>query len=95
MIALHRAGIPVRKDWMPPRQVAPWDGPFANPTMRLSQHPRVARERAEAKRPYRLRVRCASERLRAWGRSTAPIVRYTVTSQYMFVQLLQTLLQIL
>jgi hypothetical protein len=43
-----------RRKWEPPH-LQPWEGPFADPTQRLPQHPKVAAERQEAKRRYRLR----------------------------------------
>jgi hypothetical protein len=54
MMALHLSGVVFRREWKPP-QLQPWEGPFADPTERLPQHPGVAAEWREAKRRYRLR----------------------------------------
>jgi hypothetical protein len=54
MMALHLSGVVFRRKLEPP-QLQPWEGPFADPTQRLPQHPKVAAERREAKRRYRLR----------------------------------------
>jgi hypothetical protein len=54
MRALDLSGVLFRRKWEPP-QLQPWEGPFADPTQRLPQHPKVAAERREAKRCYRLR----------------------------------------
>jgi hypothetical protein len=54
LMTLHLSGVVFRRKWEPP-QLQPWEGPFSDPTQRLPQHPRVARERAEAKARYRLR----------------------------------------
>jgi hypothetical protein len=54
MMALHLERVPLRRKWRPPR-LEPWEGPFADPTQRLPQHPEVAQERREAARRYRLR----------------------------------------
>jgi hypothetical protein len=55
MMALHLSGVVFRRKWEPPAQPQPWEGPFADPAQRLPQHPKVAAERQEAKRRYRLR----------------------------------------
>jgi hypothetical protein len=52
MVALHLSGVVFRRKWEPP-QLQPWEGPFADPTQRLPQHPKVAAERREAKRRSR------------------------------------------
>jgi hypothetical protein len=54
MMALHLSGVTFRRKWKPPR-LSPWEGPFADPTLRLPKHPMVAAEWRVAKRRYRLR----------------------------------------
>jgi hypothetical protein len=54
IMALHLSGVVFRRKWEPP-QLQPWEGPFADPTLRLPKHPTVAAEWREAKRRYRLR----------------------------------------
>ena len=54
MMALSLSGVVFRRKWEPPL-LQPWEGPFPDPTQRLPQHPKVAAERREAKRRYRLR----------------------------------------
>jgi hypothetical protein len=54
MMALHLSGVVFRRKWKPPQQ-KPWEGPFADPTQRLPQHPMVAAQKREEKRRYRLR----------------------------------------
>jgi hypothetical protein len=54
MMALHLSGVVFRRKWKPP-QPEPWEGPFADPTQRLPQHPIVAAQKREEKRRYRLR----------------------------------------
>src|SRR4029077_11449173 len=54
LMALHLEGAPFRRRYRPPR-LAPWEGPFLDPTQRLPQHPEVAAERREAARRHRLR----------------------------------------
>src|SRR5262249_39611042 len=44
LIALHRSGVVFRRKWEPP-PLQPWEGPFADPTQRVPQHPQVAAER--------------------------------------------------
>jgi hypothetical protein len=56
LMALHLSGVVFRRNWVPPR-LEPWEGPFADPTQRLPQHPKVAAERREAKRRSRERLR--------------------------------------
>jgi hypothetical protein len=54
---LHAAavvGVVFRGKGKPPR-LKPWEGPSADPTRRLPQHPTVAAERREEKQRYRLR----------------------------------------
>ena len=48
------AAKPFRCKRKPPKLKA-WEGPFADPTRRLPQHPVVAAERREEKQRYRLR----------------------------------------
>jgi len=47
--ALHLSGIPLRNCTLPD-QLADWEGPFADPHVRLPQHPAVRRERQAAAR---------------------------------------------
>ena len=54
LAALRRSGIAFRREWKEP-QLAKWEGPFENPHARLPQHPRVAAERAAARKRWRLR----------------------------------------
>jgi hypothetical protein len=54
LAALRRSGIAFRREWKEP-QLAKWEGPFENPHSRLAQHPRVAAERAAARKRWRLR----------------------------------------
>ena len=54
--ALRRSNVPFRRRWKPP-QLAPWEGPFANPHRRLPQHPDVAAQRRAAQRAWRERQR--------------------------------------
>jgi hypothetical protein len=62
LLALHLSGVPLIR-WKPPKGSLPvWEGPFANPHVRLPMHPDVAREHAAAQRRYRERRR---ERLAA------------------------------
>jgi hypothetical protein len=56
LMALHHSGVPFRCKWEPPR-LERWEGPFADPTHRLPQHPVVAAERAAAANWYRERKR--------------------------------------
>jgi hypothetical protein len=56
MMGLHISGVVFRHKWKPSR-LKPWEGPFAAPTQRLPQHPKVAGERREAKRLWRERQR--------------------------------------
>ena len=54
LAALRRSGIAFRREWKEP-QLAKWEGPFENPHARLPQHPRVAAQRAAARKRWRLR----------------------------------------
>ena len=54
LTALYRSRLPFRQPWKPPRLEA-WEGPFADPTRRLPQHPLVAAERRQAARRRRER----------------------------------------
>jgi hypothetical protein len=54
LTAVHLSGVPFRRKWKPLNLKA-WEGPFADPTRRLPQHPVVAAERREEKQRYRLR----------------------------------------
>jgi hypothetical protein len=54
MMALHLSGVVFRRKWKPP-PLKPWEGPFADPTQRLPQHPVVAAQKREEQRRYRLR----------------------------------------
>jgi hypothetical protein len=56
MMALHLSGVVFRCEWKPSR-LEPWEGPFADPTQRLPQHPVVAAERAAARKRCRERKR--------------------------------------
>jgi hypothetical protein len=53
MTALHLSGVVFRRKWKPP-PLKSWEGPFADPTQRLPQHPVVAAQKREEKRRYRL-----------------------------------------
>jgi hypothetical protein len=53
LTALHLSGAPFRCKWEPP-PLEPWEGPFADRTQRLPQHPVAAQKRKE-KRRYRLK----------------------------------------
>jgi hypothetical protein len=53
LVALQISGVVFRRR-LKPRQLKPWEGPFESPT-RIPQHPKVAAERREEKRRYRLR----------------------------------------
>jgi hypothetical protein len=65
LMALHLSGVVFRRKWTPPR-LKPWEGPFADPTLRLPQAPDVAARRLAARRRWRAR-----QRARAAQRSTA------------------------
>ena len=54
MTALRMSNIMFRREWKE-RKLKPWEGPFADPNKRLPQHPRVAAERAAARKRWRLR----------------------------------------
>jgi hypothetical protein len=56
LMALHLEGVIFRRKWQP-AQLKPWEGPFADPTQRLPQEPRVAAERAAARKRWRKRQR--------------------------------------
>ena len=65
MMALHLEGVIFRRKWKPPC-LQPWEGPFADPTHRLPQHPRVAAERRAARKRWRERQRaCKAAKLAA------------------------------
>jgi hypothetical protein len=68
LMALHLSGVAFRRKWQPP-QLKPWEGPFADPTQRLPQEPRVAAERATARKRWRKRQRAQVAKLR---RSATP-----------------------
>jgi hypothetical protein len=56
MVALRRSGVPL-VDWERPGRLEKWEGPFADPHMRLPQHPDVAVYRAAARKRSRERQR--------------------------------------
>lgn len=58
MMALQLSGVVFRRSWKPPR-LAPWEGPFADPTVPLPQHPRVKEERRLAQKRWRERHKAA------------------------------------
>jgi hypothetical protein len=65
LMALHLSGVVFRRQWKPPR-LKPWEGPFADPTQRLPQEPRVAAQRAAARKRWRERQRaCEAAKLAA------------------------------
>jgi hypothetical protein len=64
LMALHLSGVAFRRKWQPP-QLKPWEGPFADPTQRLPQEPRVAAERAAARKRWRKRQRAQVAKLLA------------------------------
>jgi hypothetical protein len=66
LAALRRSDIAFRREWKEP-QLAKWEGPFENPHARLPQHPRVAAERAAARKRWRerQRIRDAAQRAAA------------------------------
>jgi hypothetical protein len=64
LVALHLSGVAFRRKWKPP-QLKPWEGPFADPTQRLPQEPRVAAERAAARKRWRKRQRAQVAKLLA------------------------------
>lgn len=53
--ALRLEGVVFRYPWEPAEELEAWEGPFADPTQRLPQHPEVAAERAAARRRWRER----------------------------------------
>ena len=57
LVALYRSGVSFPNKWHCPQRLEPWEGPFADPMVRLPQHPQVARERNGAKARYRARLR--------------------------------------
>jgi hypothetical protein len=52
LMALRLSGVVFRRKWEPPL-LKSWEGPFADPTQRLPQEPRVAAERAVARKRWR------------------------------------------
>ena len=56
LMALNLSGVVFRRKWKPPR-LKPWEGPFADPTLRLPQAPDVAARRRAARRRWRTRQR--------------------------------------
>jgi hypothetical protein len=81
LMALHRSGASFRRKYKPPK-LKPWEGPFADPTQRLPQHPSVAKERREEKRRYRLRkqIRAREAAQRAAKRDGAGLIDARVTT---------------
>ena len=51
LLALRLSHVPFRRRWKRPR-LASWEGPFADPTQRLPQHPQVKAERRAAYRRW-------------------------------------------
>jgi hypothetical protein len=65
MMALHLSGVVFGRPWEPP-QLEPWEGPFANPNVRLPQAPKVAAQRRAAQQAWRERQRaCKTAKLAA------------------------------
>jgi hypothetical protein len=67
MMALRLSGVVFRRRWKPPR-LKPFEGPFADPMQRLPQHPRVAAERAAARKRWRERQRARQAAMLATAR---------------------------
>ena len=66
-MARHLSGVVFRRKWQP-AQLKPWEGPFADP-----QEPRVAAERAAARKRWRERQRAQEAATLAAERNDAVV----------------------